>query len=339
MASEDLLKKAVAAFNALSPEQQAEMLEEQRQSWVRGNVGLSRDERGMTAPAAPVSPDDTEGPFEVSRSSDGQRVWFSARDPASGVSIPAKDRADARMMVTSLNNALAHHSRHKPDATGKCGELETVAVQHLRSVDGQWHYGEAHYSNQEERELVTRSQAEELLAAERAAKEAFAEEIKEAAYEAWPEASDVGSDAPDIIRQLGQERNECLAEVEDLKNKLYRAEADNAALTARVKELEQINAMIMGDDEDKPRYTTKRLKQEIANAMQVMKGEASDREAHVNALEAKLAAAEKAIEVYGPYTPTWLGPCVWAGIKEELPPQLVDKEVWISTSNPNEVKS
>jgi len=50
MASEDLLKKAVAAFNALSPVQQAEMLEEQRQSWVRGNVGLSRDERGMTPP-------------------------------------------------------------------------------------------------------------------------------------------------------------------------------------------------------------------------------------------------------------------------------------------------
>ncbi len=49
MASEDLLKKAVATFNALSPEQQAEMLEEQRQSWVRGNIGLSRDERGMTS--------------------------------------------------------------------------------------------------------------------------------------------------------------------------------------------------------------------------------------------------------------------------------------------------
>lgn len=59
MASEDLLKKAVAAFKALSPEQQAEMLEEQRQSWVRGNVGLSRDERGMTSPVMPrPAPDD-----------------------------------------------------------------------------------------------------------------------------------------------------------------------------------------------------------------------------------------------------------------------------------------
>ena len=53
MANEELLKKAVEAFKALTPEQQAEMLEEQRQSWVRGNVGLSRDERGITTPVMP----------------------------------------------------------------------------------------------------------------------------------------------------------------------------------------------------------------------------------------------------------------------------------------------
>lgn len=43
MASEDLLKKALAAFNALPPEQQAEMIEAQRQSWSRGEAGLDRD--------------------------------------------------------------------------------------------------------------------------------------------------------------------------------------------------------------------------------------------------------------------------------------------------------
>ncbi|MCR8492800.1 hypothetical protein ABDF71_22615 [Ochrobactrum sp. WV_118_8] len=48
MASEDLLKKAVAAFNALSPEQQHEMMEEQRQSFAENNVALSRI---STAPA------------------------------------------------------------------------------------------------------------------------------------------------------------------------------------------------------------------------------------------------------------------------------------------------
>ncbi|WP_195714384.1 hypothetical protein, partial [Brucella sp. 10RB9210] len=53
MAIEDPLKKAIAAFDALSPEQRAEMMEEQRRSWVRGNVGMSQDERGMTSPVMP----------------------------------------------------------------------------------------------------------------------------------------------------------------------------------------------------------------------------------------------------------------------------------------------
>jgi len=63
-----------------------------------------------------------------------------------------------------------------------------------------------------------------------------------------------------------------------------KAEDDNAAKDARVKELEQINANLMGDDENKPRYTTKRLKLEIARATE--------------ALEAKLSAAEKALEPF-----------------------------------------
>lgn len=45
MTTEDLLKKAVAAFNALSPEQQAEMIEEQRRSFAKGNVALSQTHR------------------------------------------------------------------------------------------------------------------------------------------------------------------------------------------------------------------------------------------------------------------------------------------------------
>lgn len=44
--------------------------------------------------------------FHVSRSSDGERHWFSARDAASGVSIPAKDRDDAYAMVSALNRAF-----------------------------------------------------------------------------------------------------------------------------------------------------------------------------------------------------------------------------------------
>ncbi len=37
-------------------------------------------------------------------------------------------------------------------------------------------------------------------------------------------------------------------------------------LLAQIENLRAINANLMGDDEDKPRYTTKRLKQEIARA-------------------------------------------------------------------------
>lgn len=51
-----------------------------------------------------------DGPFRLSRSSDGVSEWFSARDPASGVSIPAKSKADAGSMVSALNRAFSLHA-------------------------------------------------------------------------------------------------------------------------------------------------------------------------------------------------------------------------------------
>ncbi len=54
MASEELLKKALAAFNALPPEQQAEMIEAQRQSWSRGEAGLDRDGQTTVVVSKPV---------------------------------------------------------------------------------------------------------------------------------------------------------------------------------------------------------------------------------------------------------------------------------------------
>lgn len=47
-------------------------------------------------------------PFHVSRSSDGNLEWFSARDAATGVSIPARSREDAYAMVGALNRSVAH---------------------------------------------------------------------------------------------------------------------------------------------------------------------------------------------------------------------------------------
>lgn len=68
------------------------------------------------------------------------------------------------------------------------------------------------------------------------------------------------------------------------------AETIIASKDAEIDRLQKINAMIMGDDENAPRYTTKRLKQEVERVTQVMRGEASDREAHVKTLEADNAA-------------------------------------------------
>lgn len=212
MASEDLLKKAVAAFKTLSTEQQAEMLEEQRQSWVRGNVGLSRDERGMTSPVMPrpesaatdtVSKDGTDGLVTVGRRFLNNQGQISSGDHKECVSLGFR-----------------------------CYELVTrpQAESEIRKV---------------------RKDAEELLAEN-------AELIKDRHFKQY------------IIDGL-------VIDKENLK-------ADNAALTARIKELERINANLMGDDEDKPRYTTKRLKLEIARATEV--------------LEAKLAAAENALEPF-----------------------------------------
>ena len=96
--------------------------------------------------------------------------------------------------------------------------------------------------------LVRRSQAEELLAAKDA-------------------------DIAKLVHDLNR--------IKDHETELVN---DNAELTARIKELEKINANLMGDDEDNPRYTTKRLKQEIARATE--------------ALEAKLAEAKKVFEFF-----------------------------------------
>ncbi|WP_025199072.1 hypothetical protein [Brucella sp. BO2] len=116
MAIEDLLKKAIAAFDALSPEQRAEMMEEQRRSWVRGNVGMSQDERGMTSPMMPQ---------------------------------PAPAATDTGLVTV----AWQRHSSFYADGWGPvdAGHAQKLAA-----------------AGEPVRELVTRSQAEELLAEERA---------------------------------------------------------------------------------------------------------------------------------------------------------------------------
>ena len=53
---DELLKRAVAAFNAMSPEEQEAHLRAQRESWVRGEMALGKLERSTTKTAQPAEP-------------------------------------------------------------------------------------------------------------------------------------------------------------------------------------------------------------------------------------------------------------------------------------------
>ncbi len=171
----ELLEKAIAAFNALPPDQQRKMLEDTRKSFAENNVALSR-------PAEPVE----------------------------GLEVVAYEMLG-----------------HLPERVFRTSPLSDNEIQ----------WGVSSVA------LVTRSQADAIIAA----KDDLIDKYK------W------------------QVRDTCV--------RAEKAEADNAAKDARIKELSEINANLMGDDEDKPRYTTKRLKHEIACA--------------TKALETHLAAARK----------------------------------------------
>ncbi len=152
-----------------------------------------------------------------------------------------------------------------PDADGKCRELETV-MRRYRGTDWPEHYPWA-YLNESEcqgeagprwiiEELCLRSQAVELLAAERAEKE-IAERNRDAARENF------------LTMQKSAAK---------LLERAEKAEADNAALTARVKEL--------------------RIDRAAWEAV------ATDIRKQAKALEAKLTAAEKALTEIASFTQT-----------------------------------
>ena len=249
MVSEDLLKKAVAAFKALSPEQQAEMLEEQRQSWVRGNVGLSRDECGMTStvmqrPTTVMASELKPCPFcnsdriTVHNIRDGQQavckdcgslgkpVFHGPKGPEAtwGEAVAAWNTRPAPAATDTGLVTVLTQSRARRYMEGEGGPW------------GDWKDGPAltppPYFQVEERELVTRENATELLAAERAEKEKL--------EAAWLEAEGI---------------------ISDLK-------ADNAAQAARIKAETELR---------------------------------EDHQKRNKELEAKLAAAEKALEPFSKY--------------------------------------
>jgi len=189
-----------------------------------------------------------------------QRIWIEAGDECPYF-YEESELTEAGSPVTEYIRAdLCHRPAPAATDTG----LVTVAKQ-WKVTAKNWSGLKPETSEPfDERELVTRSQAEELLAAERAARDKII--LRQAKAIEKLEADNAA-----LIHDLNR--------IKDHETELVN---DNTALTARIKELEGINANLMGDDEDKPRYTTKRLKHEIARATEV--------------LEAKLAAAEKALE-------------------------------------------
>lgn len=253
---DELMKKAVEAYKALSPEQQAEMMEEQRQSFAKGNVALSQ----------------THSPkrFEQIRDSLDHKDLLTSPLPHQWPyqqtfnAIAAATRIEGGNIAVSVDKFAEAFGPTpvvpvSPDATGKCGELETVGYQ--CSSDGlEW--CETLIPNAREqhgykiRDVVTRSQAVELLAAERAYKEI------------WKETAE-------------------------------KLERYNAALSARVKELE--TEVEKANDLRAHEWQMRRMAQCDADLWRfsVDMGDHPSLLVKVwkqrKALEAKLAAAEKAL--------------------------------------------
>lgn len=222
--------------------------------WLSGaRIGISCDdpkqvERWNTrpTPAAPVSPEPNDAPYRT------KRVSGYFRNLETGL---------VRYFANGPRYGKWEFDRHapvSPDATGKCGELVTV-MRRYRGTDWPDHYPWAFLNEidcQGEagprwiiEELCLRSQAVELLAAERAKYRDAMEKL-------------VDSQRETLVWQQ---------QAIDLK-------ADNAAKTARVKELEQ-----RCEDWSKS-YAEK----------------CSDYEAlkrRTDTLEAKLVAAEKALDI------------------------------------------
>jgi len=200
----------------------------------------------------------------------------------------------ARHISKCEKSGRLHEPTYNAAKAGALMALECLPSEKVAPVEGLETVLERPYLGS----LVARSQAEAIIAAERAAIPI----LKGTAFKSgdgWKDTTKEGEicfvwnkmlqkpHAPGQYPRVGKEHWSASTEnftfepaTPDEVVTLF--SLFNAALTARVKELENINANLMGDDEDKPRYTTKRLKQEIAR--------------ETKALETQLAAAKKALE-------------------------------------------
>ncbi len=265
MASEDLLKKAVAAFNALSPEQQAEMLEEQRQSWVRGNIGLSRDERGMTSPVTPqpttvMVSELKPWRYEIKYGPDGEDSYSWVYDDQ-GVMVAPMRTNKAKEVVDRMN------TRPAPAAT----DMGLVTVGEVSTVRESVAAFAGHMLSRKLKPgdlLCLRSQAEELLAA----KDKQIALAETSMLEMHQELNKLEADNAALIHDLNR--------IKDHETELVN---DNVAQAARINGFEGFLddlAEILGCERDIG---------DVVNEIDAINNRAE-------ALEAKLEAAEKGLE-------------------------------------------
>lgn len=166
-----------------------------------------------------------------------------------------------------------------PDTDGKCGELVTVGGEYL---DGHtWKPMPAGVNDFalrgfKTRALCDRSQAEELLSGRDTVIEMQADSIDklERKFRHWQERADK---AEELLAAERAEKEAWMKSAIEQQKRVKWLEADNAAKDARIKELE---ARVSRDDE-------------IFDKLIQLGGEADEK---FEALEAKLAAAEMALE-------------------------------------------
>ncbi len=179
-----------------------------------------------------------------------------------------------------------------PDATGKCGELVTVAwfQPSQRCCDNGWMEAMAWQEGEFSAPVVLRSQAVELLAAERAEKE----KLEAAWLEAEGIISDLKADNERLRLNADTHQRQFSAANVRAKNMTQKCLGLEAKLAAEIRRERDLAEKQLSEVVDRMSDDYLALKAELDQAVGVIE----DRSSEYEALEAKLAAAEKALEPF-----------------------------------------
>ncbi|AKO59030.1 hypothetical protein V19_42 [Brucella phage V_19] len=179
-----------------------------------------------------------------------------------------------------------------PDADGKCGELVTVGYGYVNSL-GELEYAHATSSEMRTEALCRRSQAGSIIA-ELQAKAKDYREYSERLVKRLESEEATRSQVEELLAAERADHDNTIATLSSLIE-------DNAALTARIKELERVETELctsIGLLEDKLNAANGKIEALVQSLAYETAHEATKR---AEALEAKLAAAEQALKTARPY--------------------------------------